>query len=426
MKKIFFLLLTFVLRTDIAAFELQRINAPQIAEAAAETLPPSAPLYAEKLAPKAVSYAAYSVNGVEVIIPHIDGGRNVLAVLRPGAGLEPLSAQLRSAFNAAAGARAAAIQPQSKAELELAAKNPGATIVSLNQLLPAAVAALFNREAGFAGPNCFNAAFVAAGMMSADKLRHVGNPETDQRLAMYFKKVPAGKPQPGDILVFNDGDHGVFYLGGGLIFQKKSYLKQHIYRIVAAGSPYKPEPNEWHPGPFDGPDPFSRDTAITETAAWRATGAQYQFGPATAAEQAKAEVVIFIAENMEEQAHQWHLSRELGYFTEVLLEGLVSDWSAMANSRNPVLKAYYHQLGSLRDQANQSIESEILSSQNAQAHASELLKEAWLPRNAYSRGLIGQLLKIYGRNPDETEKVMDAIDKDFDKNPLPHVKNGGQ
>lgn len=425
MKKILFILLPFVLCADIAAFELQNINTAQISETAVEVPLPPAPLYAEKLAAKAGSYAAYSVNGVEVMVPNIDGGRNVLAVLRAGANLETMSAQLRSAFNAPAGAKAAAIQPQSKAELELAAQNPGAAIVSLNQFFPAGVAALFNREAGFAGPNCFNAAFVAAGMMSADKLRHVGNPETDQRLAMYFKKVPAGKPQPGDILVLNGGDHGVYYLGGGLIFQKKSYLKQHIYRIVAAGSPYKPEPNEWHPGPFDGPDPYGSDIAITRTDAWRSTGAQYQFGPATADEQAKVEVAIFIAGSMETQAPQWHFAKEMGYFTEVLLEGLVSDWSAMAGSRNPVLKAYYHQLESLRDQGNQSIESELLSSQNAQSHAMELLKGAWLPRNAYSRGLIGQLLKIYGRNPAETEKVMDAIDKDFDHQPLLHVKNGG-
>ncbi|MDD5209466.1 MAG: hypothetical protein PHV36_08770 [Elusimicrobiales bacterium] len=428
MRKALFIFLPFALSANLAAFELQGIGAAQIAGAAVSKIPlPAAPLPENlKAAPEqsAVSFAAYKVNGVDVVVPNIGGGNNLLAVLSPGTNLGTLSAKLRPAFAASSAAKAAVIQPQSKAELELAARNPGAAIVSLNSFLPAGAAALFNREPNFAGPNCFNAAFTAAGMMEPGKLRHVGNPEADQLLSMYYKSVPASNLQPGDILVLNDGDHGVYYLGGGLIFHKKSYLKQHLYRIALLEKAYEPEPNEWKPGIFDGGSSFSSPETIHGRKAWRPSGAHYDFGQASADESAKADAAIFITGYAEKTAPNWALAKEMGYFTERLLENLVDDWSAMAKSPNPVLRAYYHQLESLRDQANQSIEVELLSSQHAQANANEILKRVWLPRNDYSRGLISRLLKIYGRDQAVLEKVMDAIEKDYDGRPLSHIKSG--
>ncbi len=367
-------------------------------------------------------FAVYNVNGIEVVVPNIYGGKKILTVLKPGMNINSLSAKMSSAFGADRKVRPMALEPESKAELELAANNPGRAIVSLNQFLPENVAALFNRPAGFAGPNCFSAAFTASGIMRLENLRHVGNPETDQLLSMYFNKVSRNNLRPGDILILNKGDHGVYYLGASLIFHKKSYLKEHIYRIVLLENAYKSEPNEWHPGPFNGPDPFAGDIPIKTIEPWRSSGMEHQFGPATADEQAKAEVSIFLAGHIEKQGPKWGFSKELGYFTELLLENLVADWRDMASSSNPVLKAYYEQLKSLRDQANQSIESELLSSTHAQSNANEILKRAWLHRNDYSKKLIGKLLKIYGRSPSETDKFLDAIEKDFNRSPLKHIK----
>ena len=430
MRKALFIFLPFAFCADLAAFELPGLRADRAAETQASLrmliqapVPATESLTASPVR-QAVSFFAYKVNGVDVIVPHIGRGTNLLAALNRGTSPETVSARLRAAFGAASGAKAAAIKPQSAAELELAAQNPGAVIVSLNGFLPSGAAALFNREPNFAGPNCFNAAFTAAGMMAPDKLRHVGNPEADQLLSMYFKKAPSSNPQPGDILVLNDGDHGVYYLGGGLIFHKKSYLKQHLYRITLLEKAYEPEPNEWKPGPFDNGSPFNSSEPIRRKEAWRPSGAHYDFGQASADERAKVDAAIFIAGYAEKTAPDWAFAREMGYFTERLLENLVSDWSAMARSPNPVLRAYYHQLESLRDQANQSIEVELLSSAHAQSNANEVLKRAWLPRNDYSRGLIGQLLKIYGRDQAGIEKVLDAIDKDFDGPPLRHIKAG--
>ena len=427
-RKFIFILLPFTLYANLSAFELQGMNAAQVAEISADLqVPVSAPAQdRSETVRAAASFAAYAVNGVNVVVPHIDCGRDLLAVLPAGQKPEAMAAKLRAAFNASASAKPVTLQPKAKAELELAAQNPGAAIVSLNQFLPPAAAALFNREPGFAGPNCFNAAFTAAGMMKPDKLRHVGNPEADQLLSMYFKSVPSSTPQPGDVLVLNGGDHGVYYLGGGLIFHKKSYLKQHIYRIVQLEKAYEAEPFEWKPGIFDGGSPFNDSETIHEKKAWRPTNAQYQFGQASADETAKVNAIILITENAEKQAPNWALAREMGYFSERLLENLVDDWSSMAKSPNLVLRAYYYKLESLRDQTNQSIEVELLSSPNAQANATEILKRVWLPRNAYSRGLVTQLLKIYGRDASALDKTLDAIEKDYDNSPLKHIKTAGR
>lgn len=417
MKILISLIIPFALCPGLSAFELQGLRASQLTSQPRFEIPLPAPERVEATR-AVVNYAAYQVNGVEVVVPHIGNGYNLLAVLRAG---ENVDAKLRAAFGAPAGAKAVPLQPQSKAELELAAANPGAAIVSLNAFLPPNAAALFNREPNFGGPNCFNAALTAAGLMEP-RLRHVGNPEADQLLSMYFKKTPSSSLKPGDVLVLNGGDHGVYYLGGGLIFHKKSYLKQHLYRIARLEKAYYPEPNEWKPGPFDGGSPFNNAEEIRQTEAWRPTGATYGFGQASAAETAKVNTILFLTEQIEKQAPNWALAKNLGYFTERLMENLLSDWSALGKSPNPVLRAYYTRLASFRDQANQSIETELLSSPHAQGNAYEILKGVWLPRNDYSRSLVGQLLAIYGKDPAGLEKTLDAIGAKFEGSPLEQIK----
>jgi len=418
MKFLLSLLITSLFCPGLSAFELQGVRAAQLPSLPQLDIPLSSPVRADahRAAP---AYAAYQVNGVEVVVPHIGNGYNLLAVARAG---ENFDAKLRTAFGAPAGAKAVPVQPQSKAELELAAANPGAALVSLNAFLPPNAAALFNREPNFGGPNCFNAALTAAGLMEPRKLRHVGNPEADQLLAMYYKKVPSSSLKPGDVLVLNGGDHGVYYLGGGLIFHKKSYLKQHIYRIARLEKAYYPEPNEWKPGPFDGGSPFNNAEEIRQTEAWRPTGATYGYGQASAEENAKVNTILFLTEQIEKQAPNWAFAKNMGYFTERLMENLVSDWSALGKSPNPVLRAYYTRLASFRDQANQSIETELLSSPHAQSNAYEILKGVWLPRNDYSRGLVSQLLAIYGKDPAGVDKTLDAIGAKFEGSPLEQIK----
>lgn len=418
MKKLILPLLLLSFSANLSAFELSSVRASGL-PAAAEL--PQVPSPERLPAPRAAAaFAVYKVGNIGVVVPSIGCGNNLMAAIPPRE-TSMAEVALRNAFAAPSAAKLVPLTPKSSAELEFAAQNPGATIYSLNQFLPANVTQLFNREPNFGGPNCFNAAFTAAGMMRPDQLRHVGNDEADQLLSMYYKKVPSSDLRPGDILVINDGDHGVYYLGAGLVFHKKSFLKNHIYRIVPLEKVYEAEPYEWTPSPFDGGS-YQTGGTISRKDAWRPTGAQYQFGPATAAEQARVNAIIFLEDNIVYQAPRWAFAKQNGYFTERLLENLVSDWAAMEKSPNPVLKAYYYKLASLRDQANQSIEVELLSSQHAQANANEVLKAAWFPRNDYSRGLVGQLLAIYGRPAADTDAAMAAIEKDYDGAPLKHIK----
>jgi hypothetical protein len=422
-KPILFLALSLVAPL-LHAFELPALNAARVA-AAPRTfnipVPVPAPYLGEKQA-SAKFYALHNVNGVQVAVPGVGNGYNLMIALPAGSQPAAYEAKLRQAFAAPAAARLTALQPQSRAELELAAAFPGHTLAGANQFLPAGAAAIFNREPNFGGPNCFNAAFVAAGMMPANGLRHVGNPETDQLLLMYYKKTSADSLKPGDIIVINNGDHGVFYLGGGLVFHKKSYLKQHIYRIVPLDKVYAADPGEWTPGPFDSGLYNGNDT-VRSKQAWRPTGAKYPFGQASAEEQAKVETIIFLAENITRKAPNWAVAKDLGYFTEKTLESLVSDWAALGKSPNPVLRAYYRQLESLRDQSFQSIENEQLSSPHAQSNATEVLKRVWFPRNDFSRAFLSRLLAIYGRDASALDGVMNAVEKDFEGNVLRHVKS---
>lgn len=416
------LLLTTLLAANLSAFELPRMDAYGVSASAAaqELRPPEATVARENR--RTSSFAEYQVNGTKIAVPHVGKGRRVIAALHWNANPETFASKIRLAFNSSPAAALERVEPQSPAEQELASLHPGYAIVSLNSFLPGGAAALFNLEYSFGGPNCFNAAFTAAGLRDHRRLRHVGNPEADQLLSMYYRKIPAPPLDPGDVIVLNGGDHAVYYLGAGLVFHKKSYLKEHSYRIVPLERAYEPEPFEWKPGPFDNASPFNNSEPIRRMEAWRPTGAQYAFGQATAEEQARAGVINFIAEQVELKAPNWRLSRELGYFTETLLEGLVPEWSSMAKSQNPVVRAYYHQLSSLRDQAHQSIEDELLSSPYAQGNAHQILKENWLPRNDYSRALVGSLLRLYGRDASETEAVLDGIGGNFNRNPLSQIK----
>lgn len=416
------LFFSLILSSNLYAFELPRIDAAGVVDSVAVAEPRLPEVRSSHETRQASYFAEYQVNGVKIAVPHVGNGRRVIAALHWNANRENFAMKVREAFNSPSSAEPEKITPGSRAEQELAALNPGYEIVSLNSFLPAGAATLFNLEYSFGGPNCFNAAFTAAGLRSPDRLRHVGNPEADQLLSMYYKKTSASSLRPGDIIVLNSGDHGVYYLGAGLVFHKKSYLKQHSYRIVPLEKAYEPEPFEWKPGPFDNGSPFNSSEPIRKMEAWRPTGAQYEFGYATAEEQARAGVINFIAEQVELKAPNWKLSRELGYFTESLLEGLVSEWSVMGKSPNPVIRAYYHQISSLRDQANQSIESELLSSPHSQSNAYQILKDNWLPRNDYSRTLVASLLKLYGRDASETEAVLDAIGSNFERNPLNQIK----
>jgi hypothetical protein len=284
---------------------------------------------------------------------------------------------------------------------------------------------LFNGGPDFAGPNCHNAAFVAGGLFPDGCLRHVSTDESQQLLGMYYARVSTKAPVPGDVVVYNDWDHAALVLGGGLVFHKKSYLKDHRCRIVGLRSVYAADPHEWTPGPFDGESPFSTDETVRTMAVFRRRPeAVYDLGALSAADRGRVAVISHLMEGVMARAPRWCAGRELGYFVERLLEGLVADFSPMQRSSNPALAALYTQVPSLRDQMNQSIERELLSSAYAQAHADEVLRRIWVPRNEWTRALVRLVREQAGLTTDaaSVEAALDRVAGAFDQSPLPLLR----
>jgi cell wall-associated NlpC family hydrolase len=363
----------------------------------------------------AQNYCTYEVNGIDVAVPHIDCGKELLVSCSTDDQVEIeriLDVKIMPAILT------------SKAAVEFAAKSNG-NIFSANGLLPKSSGILFNKAAGFAGPNCYSNALVSAGLLPLDGLRHLSTDETEHLIEMYFDKVDTKNMMPGDIIVYNSFDHMSFYLGNNLVFHKKSYLKEHLYRVCLFDKVYEEEPNEWKPHPMYGYNPFSNSTTIRKMTAYRKkSSTSYSLGEVSDDLRKKIELITYILDNIVYQSPKWHGSRELGYFTERLMEDLVRDFADMSKSNNLIVEAFYHQISSIRDQMNQSIENELLSSPHSQSNANQILKEVWFPQNEYSKTVVSKLLAIYKRPVDEETvlKVMETISKAYDKSPLLSIK----
>jgi hypothetical protein len=109
---------------------------------------------------------------------------------------------------------------------------------------------MFNKPGSFHGPNCYNTSLIATGAFAQTNLRYVSPEEFEAILKSSFVKVSEAAYK--DILVYDAKStrgHAAFYLGDGLIFQKKSYGTQYFYRITNFEKAGVVEENEWMPGP---------------------------------------------------------------------------------------------------------------------------------------------------------------------------------
>lgn len=111
----------------------------------------------------------------------------------------------------------------------------------------------FNRPGDFHGPNCYNTALIASGVMKNDQIRYVSPEEFEAILKTHFSLVNQG--QSGDVVVMDaraSRGHAALYLGDNLIFHKKSYGTQYHYRITSLELAGVVEKNEWIPSPIEG------------------------------------------------------------------------------------------------------------------------------------------------------------------------------
>ena len=111
---------------------------------------------------------------------------------------------------------------------------------------------MFNQPGGVHGPNCYNTALIASGLMSVNQKRYVSPEEFEEVLRNNFTQVSNAHYK--DLIVFDaksSRGHAAFYLGDNLVFHKKSYATHYFYRIVETEKVGMVEENEWRPGPVD-------------------------------------------------------------------------------------------------------------------------------------------------------------------------------
>ena len=97
----------------------------------------------------------------------------------------------------------------------------------------------------FEGPNCYNAALIAAGILTPEQVRYVSLSELTRYLQRDYKEVITLEYKPGDLLVFkekitsNDFHHVAYCLGDSLVFHKGGYTCKYPYEIVKLGKVYQ-------------------------------------------------------------------------------------------------------------------------------------------------------------------------------------------
>lgn len=120
--------------------------------------------------------------------------------------------------------------------------------LSSHDLFSGFISNFFNRPGPYHGPNCYNAALIASGAYSAERLRYISQEEFEAVLKRNYQV--SNEPQFGDIIVFDalaSRDHAAFYLGDGLLFHKKSFVTSHLYRIISLEQVGILEKGEWQP-----------------------------------------------------------------------------------------------------------------------------------------------------------------------------------
>lgn len=111
----------------------------------------------------------------------------------------------------------------------------------------------FNRPGDFFGPNCYNTALIAAGLMKEKQIRYVSPEEFEVLLSRHF--TPLAGPTPMSVVVFDANSsrgHAGYYLGDNLVFHKKSFNTNYHYRITTQELVGVVEKNEWVPSPIEG------------------------------------------------------------------------------------------------------------------------------------------------------------------------------
>lgn len=345
----------------------------------------------------------YPVATFELCIPAIGKGSRILA-RADGSSSRAIAAQLTARTGIAATATALTT-PSSDAERELLAHADGFTLYDVSGYFPSFLRERFNTSANFSGPNCYNTALIAAGLIPDQPLRHVSLPEYEVYLSEYFERVAT--PQWGDVIVFDANgtrDHTAVYLFDGLIFHKKGYNKGYRYRITALETAFAVEPYEWQPSPLSGTAPaLTTDLSKAPRAIYRRKVRQTPVAPSLAADdQAAMALADYISNATFAHAPQWKVGTVMGTMMEGVAARLLHDFASLKSNTRLDARLSYQRLQSANDQIYVAIDDAFFSSPFADSR--RINRDYCWQAGAFLDGLIAQALTYTrGQAPDSAD-----------------------
>ncbi len=288
----------------------------------------------------------------------------------------------------------------------------------------------FNHAAYFRGPNCYNTALIASGILPADQVIYVSPEEFEFYLKIYFEQVNNSDLLPGDLIVYDASasrGHVAFYLGAGLVFHKKGFLKNYLYRITGMYETSLVEEFEWRPSEYDtlaAPD-FNWDNK--SIAVYRKKEFVENNSINLDDKEMKAlDLVSYISFHVLKNAPYWKVAKEMGIVTENLLTSLESEFSFLSKAPSEISRLAYFHLKSLSAQVFQSIEESHFSSPHTRV--SDVNEEYCYIENEYFSELVEKLLVIFDETGKSTKKLVLKELKKYDRqkckiNLIDQIKN---
>ena len=347
-------------------------------------------------------YTCYARDIFDICVPSIGKGQRVILRSRgqSQAELEKVLAT-RSLKAVSQPVLKPLMEANGEAEKALISESSGALLYDVADFLPPFGSSMFNKAAGFSGPNCYHTALVASGLLNGSNPRHVAKQEFDTYLDAYFDKVQ--QPQAGDIIVYDASrsrDHVAFYLFDDLIYHKKGYKRGYRYRVTEMNRAFQAEAFEWHPqDEFPGTDNSelqAKDRAYYRRRPTSATP------PPTSAEQSMITIIDFFTNATAQYAADSKVGDIMGTISEPLIQDLKSLFEPLKTSPSLEARLAYGRLVSTTDQFFESIDETLYASPLAEP--SRINLHFCFQENTYLTEMVekiaGYLLK---RTPTNTE-----------------------
>lgn len=242
----------------------------------------------------------------------------------------------------------------------------------------------FNGTANYSGPNCYNTAFLAASLLNEAEKRYFSPEEFEVLLKKYYEEVPTLKS--GDLVVYeaNSGrGHVAYYLGDNLVFHKKSYNKNYLYRITTLEEVGLLEKGEWAPGPWEDDRPID-DAGLGKSAKayyrLRAIPLSDNF---SARDKAWLDLLNHITVNLIKDGPNWSVGKNMGLITENLLDKL--ETASSKEKLHPVVKA---RITSLKDGVFQALEEMYFKRARGSDDVARINSEICFTENEYLNTLM--------------------------------------